>query len=120
MRYLSLFLAAALVACASAGTKVDQSKVAAFQRGKTTYTEVITQLGTPNGAFTAADGSRSIVYMYTQVKTRPQSFIPLVGIFVAKADANSNVYTFTFGPDGVLKSYGASSSQATSGAGFGN
>ncbi len=115
------FCAVALLAgCASAGTQVDQSKVAAFERGKTTYAQVIAQLGMPNANSVAADGSRVIVYTYTQVRTRPQSFIPIIGAFVAKADADSNVYSFTFDQRGVLVSYSTNNTAVTAGTGLVN
>ena len=42
---ISLFALATLTACVSAGVKVDQSKLAEFHKGKTTYQEVVQELG---------------------------------------------------------------------------
>jgi outer membrane protein assembly factor BamE (lipoprotein component of BamABCDE complex) len=48
VRYLSLILVLfALSACVSMGTKVEQEKVSQFVVGKTTYAEVVQQLGKP-------------------------------------------------------------------------
>ncbi|MDR3527403.1 MAG: hypothetical protein P4L57_08980 [Rhizomicrobium sp.] len=117
MRKLALILLCLLSGCVSAGTKVDHSIVETFQRGKTTYQEVVSQLGQPNGNYVGADGSRTTVYVYTHSQARAQSFIPIVGAFVAKADANSETYTFVFDQNGVLKTIGQGNSQATAGLG---
>ncbi len=120
MRFAIVFFCGVLLcSCISAGTAVDQNKVSEFVRGKTTYSEVIAALGQPNADTVMQDGAHIIVYTHTQAAARPQSFIPIVGPLVAKADATTDSYTFTFNPSGVLVSYGATHAQATSGT-FGN
>jgi len=100
-----------LSGCASSGTKVDPAKVQAFQRGKTTYSEVIGQLGAPQGDALADDGTRTVIYSYAQAKARPEDFIPYVGLFAGGADAKVSGYTFKFDRDGVLVSYATVSGQ---------
>lgn len=117
--YVTAMCLILLAGCMSAGTAVDQTKVSGFQRGKTTYSEVVAALGQPNADTIIQDGSRVIVYTHTQAAACPQSFIPIVGPLVAKADATSDNYTFTFDPSGVLVSSGSTHTQATSGT-FGN
>ena len=120
MRFAIIFICGVLLcSCISAGTAVDRTKVAGFVRGKTTYSEVVAVLGPPNADTVMQDGAHVIVYTHTQAAARPQSFIPIVGPLVAKADATTDSYTFTFDPAGVLISYGTTHTQATSGT-FGN
>ena len=57
-----LFLGMALTRCASMGTKVEADRLTQFERGKTTYTEVIAMLGKPTSMTLAADGSRQLTY----------------------------------------------------------
>ena len=67
MRYVFMIVALfAFTACMSMGTKVEQDKLAQFQQGKTTYAEVVQQLGKPTQSILNSDGSRTIVYTYVQ------------------------------------------------------
>jgi outer membrane protein assembly factor BamE (lipoprotein component of BamABCDE complex) len=93
MRYVSVIAALfAFTACVSMGTKVDQDKLAQFQKGKTTYAEVIQQLGKPTQSTLNADGSRRIMYTYMQSQAKAANFIPIVGAFTGGADTeNTNV-----------------------------
>ncbi len=105
MRSIGWLLAiVTLAGCVSSGRPVDQAKVAAFERGKTTSAEVQAALGPPNGSSVLGDGSSVLVYAYTHAQARPESFIPIIGPLVGGADATSQTVSFTFGPDGVLRS----------------
>jgi ABC-type Fe3+-hydroxamate transport system substrate-binding protein len=115
MRIFFAALLLTLSGCASAGTKVDPSKLATIQVETTTYQDVVTQLGMPNANSIAPDGTRTIVYVYMQTRARAQSFIPVVGALVAKADSNTETHTFTFDKNGVLKTKSQSNSQVTAG-----
>ena len=106
-------LAAVLEGCMSAGTKVDPGIVSTFERGRTTYADVVGKLGTPNANLTAEDGMHEIVYTYTQARMRPESFIPLAGPLVGGADATTTGYDFKFDRDGVLTGAGKTLVKAT-------
>jgi len=119
MRALILVLTAAmLAACASSGTQVDPAKVATFQRGRTTASEVQAALGPPNGMSVLPDGSRVMVYTYVHSQARPETFIPIIGGFVGGADATMQTVSFTFGPDGMLRSGSMYQSQTGTGMGL--
>jgi len=76
MRYLFVIVALlALTSCMSMGTKVDQDKLTQFQKGKTTYAEVVQQLGKPTQSTLNSDGSRIVVYTYVQFLHRTLSRI---------------------------------------------
>ena len=107
-----------LAGCASSGVKVEERQLASFEKGKTTYSQVVAQLGQPNATTFMNDGRRVIVYSYVQAQARPESFIPIVGLFVGGADARSNMVSMVFTQDGVLESSSASESQVGVGTGF--
>ncbi len=93
-----------MLGCTSSGTKFDFSQAAGFVRGQTTEAQVRASLGTPNGLSMLPDGTRVLVYSYLYAGVRPETFIPLVGLFVAGAEMQVQTATFTFGPDGLLQS----------------
>jgi len=108
---------AALSACASAGTKVDPSTAQQFQKGSTTYSEVVAALGEPTTVTTASDGKKTAAYSYAKTTVRPESFIPYVGAFVGGADVKTSAVIFRF--DGADKLIDFSTSVSNTGAGYG-
>ncbi|MDO8546095.1 MAG: hypothetical protein Q7R68_01920 [Nitrospirales bacterium] len=108
MRYLfAAFCFFALSACMSYGTKVDQEKVAQFVKGKTTYAEVVRQLGKPNQSTINSDGVRTISYTYQQSQMSASSFIPFVGLFVGGAESENTTVVMNFDKNSVLTDYTA-------------
>jgi hypothetical protein len=110
-----LALIAGLAGCASAGVKVDQSKMAQFHKGQTTYRDVIAALGNPSQSSVDDMGNRSVSYIYTSTQARPETFIPFVGAFVGGADTENSIATFSFDTRGIL----VKSSQTQGGLGVG-
>ncbi len=118
MKKLSLACALFLAACASAGVKVDQSKLTSFKKGQTTYGEVVNTLGNPTQTIIADNGDKTIQYAYFSTQARPESFIPYVGAFVGGADSENTVVSLTFDQRDVLKSYTSSQGAVGAGTGF--
>jgi outer membrane protein assembly factor BamE (lipoprotein component of BamABCDE complex) len=115
MRKGMVVLAALMLAgCVSSGTKVDTTQIASFQKGKTTYAQVVQALGPPISVSTLSDGTRIIGYGYVHAEPRAASFIPVVGLFAGGADAQSQSVIFTFGPDGTLRDYSTTTSKVGS------
>jgi hypothetical protein len=112
---LSIF---ALSGCVAGGVKVEERQLSSFEKGKTTYAQVVGQLGAPNATTLMPDGRRVIVYSYVQAQARPESFIPLVGAFVGGADSRSNMVSLVFTRDGVLEAYSSTEAQYGVGTGF--
>jgi outer membrane protein assembly factor BamE (lipoprotein component of BamABCDE complex) len=115
--FLAAALALGLAGCASTGTKVETSQIQQFQKGVTTYPEVVAALGDPTTVTTDSDGKKSAVYTYAQSKIRPESFIPYVGLFAGGADVKSTAVVFRFDSADKLVDYSTSMSNA--GAGYG-
>ena len=119
MRYVFVIVALlALTSCMSMGTKVDQEKMAQFVKGKTTYTEVIQQLGKPTQSTMNSDGSRMVVYTYVQSQMRAANFIPIVGAFTGGADTENTSVTLNFDKDSLLTNYSASQGSSSIGTGL--
>ena len=114
---LAGLLAVSLSGCMSSGVKVDESKVAEFKRGETTYPDVLKVLGRPTQSTFMPDGSHMIMYSYMSAQARPESFIPIVGAFVGGADSENSTVMLTFDENGVLKN--TMSSQGGTGVGTG-
>jgi outer membrane protein assembly factor BamE (lipoprotein component of BamABCDE complex) len=119
MRYVFLFIAVlSLSACAAYGTKVDQDKLSQFVKGKTTYAEVVRELGKPTQNTINADGSRTIMYVYGQSQAKAESFIPFVGGFLGGATSENTTVTLNFDTKNILVSYTASEGSAEMGTGL--
>src|SRR5216684_4527323 len=80
MRYFVL-LALAVAGCYSGGVKVTEQQVRKFEVGKTTYAEVVKELGPPTSVMSNSNGTRSASYSYVMAKAKAASFIPVVGLF---------------------------------------
>jgi len=108
MRYLSvLIVCVALSACMSSGTKVTQETVSRFVIGKTTYAEVVQQLGKPNQSTLNSDGVRTIVYTYAQSQASGVSYIPYINLFVRGTESENTTVTLNFDKNSVLTDYTA-------------
>jgi len=102
------------------GTKVDQEKVSKFEKGKTTYAEVVQQLGKPTQSTINMDGTRTAIYIYSQSQMKAASFIPIVGAFVGGADTESTTTILNFDKHSMLTSYSASEGGSSMGTGIAN
>lgn len=119
MRYLFVVMVCfALAACVSMGTKVDQQKVAQFEKGKTTYAEVIQQLGKPTQSTMNSDGTRTIAYTYVQSQVKATNFIPIVGAFMGGAETENTSVTLHFDKNSILTDYSATEGGTSTGTGL--
>lgn len=109
-----------LAACVSSGTKVTPAQMSAFQIGRTTEAEVISQLGAPNATSIGIDGSKCDVYMHVSAHANGASYIPIVGLFAGGAKGDSNTAVFNFRPDGILKSTSSSAAHTDVNTGLAN
>lgn len=118
MKLLVLLAGLMLAGCVSAGVRVDEKNLAAFEKGKTTYTEVIAGLGQPTTNTLMPDGRRMLMYTWVDARARPQNFVPLVGALMGGADTRSSSAIVWIGKDGTLESFSASQSQYGIGRGL--
>jgi hypothetical protein len=113
MRSLMLagFLAVAfgaLVGCASAGRNFDESKVAGIAKGQTTEADLTQMFGPPQNRSTNSEGMTTLMWMYSEMTLKPQSFIPIAGPFIAGADSRMKMLSVILGPDGKVTHYTSS------------
>jgi len=92
-------------ACAASGVHVSEAQVSSFQKGKTTYEDVVLELGNPTSKTLDSAHNTQIVYVYSEYQTRPETFIPYVGAFVGGADTRTNIASFKFNQVGILQDY---------------
>lgn len=116
----ALTAALLLAGCMSSGTEVSDQQINQFVRGKTTEAEVIATLGQPDQSERSSDGERADMYIYTKSRANAQSFIPLIGPFIASMDMKSKIVRFTFYKNGVLKDWTSSGSATTMNEGYAN
>jgi outer membrane protein assembly factor BamE (lipoprotein component of BamABCDE complex) len=119
---LSLALMASLLAsCATVGRKLDQASVDKIKKGETTREEVIRLIGSPDQVTRLGNGDTTLTYMYVRATPKPESFIPIVGVFAGGANVQNQMVMVTFGPDGIVKdiisTYGATESGVGASAG---
>lgn len=109
-----------LLGCASSGKQIKAEQLQSFEKGRTTLPEVISCLGQPTSKTTTIDGHVVICYNYVQASARPESFIPIVGLFAGGVDSRSNNVTMTFDQQGVLQGYSTTESATGVGTGLFN
>jgi outer membrane protein assembly factor BamE (lipoprotein component of BamABCDE complex) len=119
MRYVCVIVVLLVfTSCVSTGTKVDQDKLARFEKGKTTYAEVIQQFGKPTQSTVNSDGTRTVVYTYVQSQAKAANFIPIVGAFVGGVDTENTSVMMNFDKDSVLTNYSATQGSSSIGTGI--
>lgn len=107
-----------LTGCVATGTKVTEEQLFTFQRGTTSYYDVVSQLGKPSQSTRHADGTREVWYQYSQTQLKPENFIPIVATFTQGATAETTTVYLVFDAADKLVSYSASQGQAKTGYGL--
>lgn len=76
--------------CASTGVQVDQNKLQGFERGVTTRSQIEATLGRPTMVQRMQDGKTVLTYTYANAQVRPETFIPIVGLFAGGTDVRAD------------------------------
>lgn len=117
MRLFFFLPIAALSACIASGTQVKEAQLHQLKKGESTYSDMVSALGSPNSSTVSSDGGRMACYIYVQANARPETFIPIVGAFVGGTDTKTNSTCLSFDKEGLLANYTSTGSQM--GSGFG-
>lgn len=88
-----------------------------FEVGKTTYSEIIQELGEPNDSTSHADGSRSLQYFRSQTHLKTECATSY-GKFRGGSEVLSDMLSLTFDKGGRLIHYSAISGKTLTGAGL--
>ena len=92
------------------GTQVQQSQIDQFKKGVATEADVQAKLGKPQSIGQAANGNRTLTYIYAKGSPNAASFIPAVRWAAGSAQWHSTRVDFEFDKTGHLLS--AQSSQS--------
>lgn len=117
-RLLILCFFALLAGCASSGVRVTEAQTSGFVKGETSKSDVLNALGKPTSQLRMSDGTSTLIYSYSEISTRPATFIPYIGLFVGGADTRSNSVILKFDKNDKLLEYASSDSEMGTGMGF--
>ncbi|WP_193090532.1 hypothetical protein [Advenella sp. FME57] len=106
-----------LIGCAASGVKVSEDQLGQLVKGQTSRTEVLSKFGKPTTQMRNSDGTATVFYNFAEYRTRPATFIPIVGIFAGGSDIHTSSAMFRFDANDRLVEY--STSQSDMGTGMG-
>lgn len=106
-----------LVGCAATGKRVEEGQLLQFEKGKTTYYEVVAALGRPSASILTDTGTRQVLYTYSQVQLHWQNFVPLLDRLHQGSEAETTTVQLDFDAHSVLVSYSATTSHTPTGYG---
>lgn len=99
-----------LAGCAATGVKVSDEQLSQLQKGQTTRSEVLAKFGKPTTQMRNSDGTSTVFYNFAEYRTRPATFIPIVGIFAGGSDVHSSSAMFRFDTSDRLIDYSTTQS----------
>ena len=94
--------------CVSMGRDFDASRVSEIKEGQTTEAELISMFGNPNNRATGTGQATQLTWMYTHHRTKPGTYVPVVGTFIGGADTEQRMLTVNLDSEGVVTSYSVS------------
>lgn len=103
IRLLSCLLTVTFAtSCVSMGRKLDQDAVNRIHEGKTTRTEVVQWLGSPDQT-TRVGEMTTFQYHFARASAKPAGFIPVVGAFAGGVDVQNQMVSVTFDRNGIVR-----------------
>jgi hypothetical protein len=93
------FAVISLLGCATS-KEITPEKLSHFVKGKTTYADVVKELGEPDSTILNADGSKTVSYI--SIKYDSKVHIPVVGPFIANQPTATGV-GFNFDKKSILR-----------------
>ena len=108
---MKLITTIALAATLAAGAAFAGEPGPPFEVGVATQADVVKLLGKPMFV-THSKGDTILAYSKMHATVKPESFIPVVGLFAGGARTKTKTTTFTFGADGLLESIDTTDSEA--------
>jgi hypothetical protein len=104
LRVLAFGLVLAASGPWSGAQAAPKQVVETVQVGVTEYRDIIAKWGAPAENKLAPDGTRTLVYAWTETRVRPVTFVPVLNLVGGGGKTEINRQTLTFGPDGKLVS----------------
>lgn len=113
----AIAIAIGLAGCAASGVKVSDDQLSGLVKGQTSRAEVLAKFGKPTTQIRSSDGTATVLYNFAEYRTRPATFIPIVGIFAGGSDIHTSSATFRFDANDRLLDY--TTAQSDMGTGLG-
>lgn len=110
MRYLAVLFIVLLSGCATVGTQIDGNYTQSIKEGVTTEREIIAALGAPLTVTQNSDGTKTLMYVYSEAQTKAATFIPVVGLFAGGTDTKSQSLVVII-KDGLVQSWSMTESE---------
>lgn len=117
IRYTAVVVLITLAGCAASGVKVSDDQLSSLVKGQTLRAEVLAKVGKPTTQIRSSDGTATVLYNFAEYRTRPATFIPIVGIFAGGSDIHTSSATFRFDANDRLMEY--TTAQSDMGTGMG-
>ena len=98
-----LLSASLLTGCADYGNPsiANKTTISEIQKGKSTKQDVLSRFGEPQ-TVADTDGLERWVYVNVSSQVKPETMIPIVGLFVGGATSKANTLSFDFDPQGIV------------------
>jgi outer membrane protein assembly factor BamE (lipoprotein component of BamABCDE complex) len=102
---IAALLAVAMAGCSSVGKPIARDKINQVQVGVTTEAEVIRMFGVPSTKTLDASGTIVLTWVYSRAAAKPQTFIPVAGVFVGGMNTRLQQLTVLIGKKGRVERY---------------
>jgi len=100
---MRVWLTVAAVAMLAGCSGANPDKLAQLQSGRSTVSEAVALLGSPDRDEVLPDGSRMLTYVAQRSGTRAVNFVPVASHIWGGWDVKSGEAGLMFGPDGKLR-----------------
>ena len=94
-----------LCGCASVGNNFDSRKIAEIKKGETTEADLVKMLGPPAQRGVNSESGVSLTWVYSEARTKGETFIPIAGAFVGGARTKTKILSVVLDPAGVVSTY---------------
>lgn len=91
---------------------ITAEAAAQFKVGTASIQDVQAAFGKPSTITRQSNGSVMIFYSTVRAHVKAATFVPVVGLFAGGSTGEVSVISFTFGPDGILRSSSAIDSRS--------
>jgi outer membrane protein assembly factor BamE (lipoprotein component of BamABCDE complex) len=102
---IAALLAVVIAGCSSVGTPIAKDKISQIQVGVTTEPELIRIFGVPSTKTLDPSGSIVLSWVYSRASTKPETFIPVAGVFVGGMHTRLQQLTVLINKTGRVERY---------------
>jgi len=103
--WIAALLALSIAGCSSVGKPIAKDKISQIQVGVTTESDLIRMFGMPSTKTLDANGNVVLSWVYSRASTKPETFIPVAGVFVGGMNTRVQQLTVLVGKTGRVDRY---------------